>query len=92
MTYNVAMSTHHDASLAIVKDGELQFLFESERYTHIKHSKMHIECLDEVDKYNNNYVKGVTSTGLAVLEKTQLIIYIMHFKHFTILDSRKQYV
>ena len=69
MTYNFAMSTHHDASLAIVKDGELQFLFESERYTHIKHSKMCIECLDEINKYNNNYVRDVTSTGVAGLGK-----------------------
>ena len=69
MTYNVAMSTYHDASVAVVKDGELQILLEAERYTHEKHSKMYRECLDELDKYNNNHFENVTLTGLAGLGK-----------------------
>ena len=63
------MSTYHDASVAVVKDGELQILLEAERYTHEKHSMMYKECLDELDKYNNNHFENVTLTGLAGLGK-----------------------
>ena len=40
MTYNIAMGTWHDASIASVQNGELKLLVESERYSHTKHDRM----------------------------------------------------
>lgn len=52
MTYEVAIGTWHDASIASVKDGELKLLMESERYSHIKHDVMSQVCIDEFSKTN----------------------------------------
>ena len=47
MNYNFAHSGWHDASIAILKDGNLESLMESERYSHIKHDILSSECLNE---------------------------------------------
>ena len=50
MNYNFAHSDWHDASIAILKDGNLESLIESERYSHIKHDTLSSECLNEFFK------------------------------------------
>ena len=66
MTYNTAMSTWHDASIATVKNGELELLLESERYSHIKHDVMSQSCMQEFEK--NNFIVEDTM-GVAGLDQ-----------------------
>ena len=62
MTYNTAMSTWHDASIATVKNGELELLLESERYSHIKHDVMSQSCMQEFEK--NNFIVEDDGPGI----------------------------
>ena len=45
MTDKVSLSSWHDASIALVKDGNLELLLESERFSHVKHDKMSNQCM-----------------------------------------------
>tara|TARA_B100001248_G_scaffold224977_1_gene182408 strand:- start:6075 stop:7580 length:1506 start_codon:yes stop_codon:yes gene_type:complete len=65
MTYNVAMGTWHDGSIACVKDGELQFLLESERYSHVKHGFVCDKTMKEFKKQEVKNIKTIDLTGLS---------------------------
>ena len=64
MTYNIAMGTWHDASIASVQNGELKLLVESERYSHIKHDHMSQVCLEEFEKQNCGDISECQIAGL----------------------------
>tara|TARA_B100000575_G_scaffold292913_1_gene302674 strand:- start:3012 stop:4505 length:1494 start_codon:yes stop_codon:yes gene_type:complete len=66
MNYNFAHSDWHDASIAILKDGNLESLIESERYSHIKHDTLSSECLNEFFKnydLSNSSFAGLDSNS-----------------------------
>ena len=89
MTYEVAIGTWHDASIASVKDGELKLLIESERYSHIKHDVMSQVCIDEFSKTNCG---DINKSALALLDINSTIIFTMLLMHFMILVLKRQYV
>ena len=53
MTDKVSLSSWHDASIALVKDGNLELLLESERFSHVKHDKMSNQCMEEFGDLEN---------------------------------------
>jgi len=76
MTYDVAISTWHDASIAFTRDGELEFLLESERYSHIKHDVMSDKCLNESKKIKN-FDENIPHAGLGQ-DSTHHLYHAMH--------------
>ena len=53
MTDKVSLSSWHDASIALVKDGNLELLLESERFSDVKHDKMSNQCMEEFGDLEN---------------------------------------
>jgi len=55
MTSNISLSTWHDASIASVKNGNLELLLHSERFSHIKHDQMSPVCVGEFIKQGGDF-------------------------------------
>jgi carbamoyltransferase len=65
-TYNVALSTWHDASIALLGEGKLELLIESERMTHKKHDTFSSDMVAEFEKH---HPYGIENCGVCGLDK-----------------------